>query len=349
MCCVDRPHDVGATADRATGEPTTDRLGQRHQVGSDAEALRRAAGSDRHARLDLVEDEQGAVLVGELEDAGEIALLREDDPDVHHHRLDDDRRDLAAMLVQPPLQHRQVVEGDDGRQIDERLRCPAAVLDRHRGVGWAHSIGRRLDGHQQRIVMAVIAGFDLDQAVASGEAARETNRVERGFRAAVREAPLRLLEAPGKLLGDDGVIGHRLREVGTQRGALGNRLDNERVGVADGHDAKAVVKVDVFVAVDVPDPAALSVIHEDRLRRGVLKRGGDSSRNELFRLLPELVRLLPLRPKPFLLSGDQFDDATGRDRLGNGAHGFPPRVFLAARAEIASSMQRFAFCAVISA
>ena len=39
----------------------------------------------------------------------------------------------------------------------------------------------------------------------------------------------------------------------------------------DDHDAEAIVKVDVFVAVDVPDPAAFAMIDEDRLRCRVLE------------------------------------------------------------------------------
>src|SRR4029077_15913387 len=114
------------------------------------------------------------------------------------------------------------------------------------------------------------------------------------------------------------------------------------VGMPDDHDAEAIVKVDVFVAVDVPDTAAFAVIDKDRLGGGVLEGWGVSARDDLLRLLPELVGPMARGTKPLLLPGDQFHDALGGDRLGNGAHGVPPRDFFTARAEIASSMQRLA-------
>ena len=111
----------------------------------------------------------------------------------------------------------------------------------------------------------------------------------------------------------------------------------------DDHDTEAIVKVDIFVAIDVPDPAALAVIDEDRLGRCVLEGRGHAPRDELLRLLPQLVGTPALGTKTLLLPGGQFHDALGGDRLGNSAHGVPPRDFLTASAEIASSMQRFAF------
>src|SRR5712692_8627458 len=132
------------------------------------------------------------------------------------------------------------------------------------------------------------------------------------------------------------------------RGLLADRPDDLRMGVPDDHDAEAIVKVDVFVPVNVPHAAALTVIDEDRLRGGVLEGRGNPSRDEPLCLLPELIGPLPLRPEPLLLLGDQLHDAPGGDRLGNSAHGVPPRDFFTASAEIASSMQRLAFWAVIS-
>ena len=119
--------------------------------------------------------------------------------------------------------------------------------------------------------MTVIRGLDLDDPLATGEAARQTDRVQRRLRAAVGESPLRLLEPARELGGDDDVLRDRLREV---RATVHLRLHgrNDRgVRVPDDHDAEAVVEIDVLVAVDVPDTAALAVVDEDRLRRRVLE------------------------------------------------------------------------------
>src|ERR1700682_917629 len=133
-----------------------------------------------------------------------------------------------------------------------------------------------------------------------------------------------------------------------QGSALGDRFHDQRMRMPDHHDTEAVVKVDVLVALDVPDPGGLPVVDEDRLGRRVLEGRGHTPRDNLFGLLPELVGSLTLRPEAFFLFGDEFDDAAGGDRLGDSTHGFPPRLFFTARAEIASSMQRLAFWAVIS-
>src|ERR1700737_229627 len=92
------------------------------------------------------------------------------------------------------------------------------------------------------------------------------------------------------------------------RGTLVDRLEDERMGVANRHDAEAIVKVDVFISVDVPYPAALAAIDENRLRRRILEGRRHPARNELLGLLPEVVGPVPLRPEPFLLLRDQFDD-----------------------------------------
>src|SRR2546421_88251 len=54
-------------------------------------------------------------------------------------------------------------------------------------------------------------------------------------------------------------------------GALGDRLDDQRVRMPHHHDTEAVMKVDVLVAVDVPDAAAFPVVDKDRLGRRILE------------------------------------------------------------------------------
>src|SRR2546423_14690932 len=125
-----------------------------------------------------------------------------------------------------------------------------------------------------------------------------------------------------------GVVGYGLREMRAAGGAFVDRFDDQRVGVPDHHDAEAVVKVDILVAVDVPDPAAFTVIDEDRLGRRVLEGRGHAPRDELLRLLPQLVGTPALGTKTLLLPGGQFHDAVAGDRLRNRAAGGPPPEFL---------------------
>ena len=81
--------------------------------------------------------------------------------------------------------------------------------------------------------------------------------------------------------GDGDVLGHRLREVGASMHLRFNGGDDRRMRMADNHDAEPVVEIDVLVAVDVPDTAALAVVDEDRLRWRVLERAGHAARDVL--------------------------------------------------------------------
>src|SRR5205823_1040422 len=83
-----------------------------------------------------------------------------------------DVRHLAAMPVEGTFQDGEVVEGHDGDEVHHGLRRARAVRDGYRGVGRTHKFGGGLDGDQQRIVMPVVAGLDLDDPVAARKAAR---------------------------------------------------------------------------------------------------------------------------------------------------------------------------------
>ena len=156
-------------------------------------------------------------------------------------------------------------------------------------------------------MVPVVGRFDLDQPFAAGEATGDPHRIQRRLRPAVGEPPLRQPEALRQLLGDYRNLRDRLREMRAPGDALGDRLHDQRVGVADDHDAEAVVEVDVLVAVDVPDPAAAAVLDEDGLRGGVLERRGHTPRAERAGLAPELVGPPPRGAEPVFLARNQID------------------------------------------
>ena len=114
--------------------------------------------------------------------------------------------------------------------------------------------------------MAVVGALDLQDHVAAGDPAGEVDRVHRRLGAGVGEPPLRQAEAVGELLGDDDRAVGGGGEVGAEVDPRLDRVADRRVGVADGHDAEAVVEVDVLVAVDVPDAGALAALEVDRPR-----------------------------------------------------------------------------------
>jgi hypothetical protein len=90
-----------------------------------------AAPGDDHARLDLVEDEDGAVLRRQLPDALQVAGLGRHDADVELHRLDQDGRDLPGVRFQDGGEHVGLVERRDDRLGDARARDAGA--GRHGG------------------------------------------------------------------------------------------------------------------------------------------------------------------------------------------------------------------------
>src|SRR5205807_8942857 len=134
----------------------------------------------------------------------------------------------------------------------------------------------------------------------------------RGLGARVGEAPLRKPKSPRELSRDLYILGHRLREVRALGYAVTDRLDDLGMCVSDHHHPEAVVEVDILVAVDVPDPAALSPLHEHRLGGGVLEGRWDPSRHDLARLVPKLLRSGPRLSEPPLLMGRQLIDAGAR-------------------------------------
>ena len=212
------------------------------------------------------------MLVGQVAQRREVALVREHDADVHHRGLDDHRRHLAGMLLESFLHSRQVVERNDRCELHDGAGNAFALRERRGRVRGPHLVGRGLDRHHQRVVVAVVARLDLEDSLAPREPARDANRVQRRLGAGVGEAPLRLLEAARQLARHDHGVLDGLSEMRAPVYLLGDRVGDLRVSVADDHDAEPVVEVDVLVPIDVPHAAASAVVREHRLRRGVLER-----------------------------------------------------------------------------
>ena len=206
---------------------------------------------------------------GDLAHRLEVARLGEDDPEVHHRRLHDQAGRLAPFGVQPldpPFERVRVVERHGDRQVDDGLRDSGSVGKRVRRVVRADRGVLDADRDHHRVVMAVVRAEDLEHDVAAGERARDPDRVHRRLRPRVRVPPRRQAEAPRELLGDDDRVLRRRREVRPQRDPLADGGNDRRVRVPLDHRAEAVVEVEVAVAVDVPDLAALAPGQVDRPR-----------------------------------------------------------------------------------
>ena len=260
------------------------------------------------------------MLRGQLAAGVEVAGLRRDDGDVHHRRLEDQRRDAVAHVVEHALEDLGVVERDRQRQLGDGARVAAA--ERHAG-GHA-ALAQRLDGrahrHHHGVVMAVVGALDLQDHVAAGRGARQVHGVHRRLGARVGEAPLRQAVAAHELLRDDDRALRRRGEVRADPGALAHGGGDLRVAVADAHHAEAVVEVDVLVAVDVPHARALAAVEVDRPRVGRLERARHAARHDLAGALEVRVGAGRAGQQLGALDLGQLEDARAIDRLRNSRH-----------------------------
>ena len=104
-------HVLALAAEGAHGQAAADDLAEGGQVGIDAEAGLGAAEGGAEAGDDFVEDEQGAVLAGDLAQAFEEAGLGQDEAHVGGHGFDDDGGDAFAMLAEDLAHGLKVVVG----------------------------------------------------------------------------------------------------------------------------------------------------------------------------------------------------------------------------------------------
>ena len=175
-------HDLAASAVRADRHAAADDLAERGQVRRDAVQRLRAAERDAEAGHHFVEDQQRAVLRAQLAQALQIAVARRDAIHVAGDRLDDQRRrSRRRASANKSLRGVEIVVRQGQREIGERLRH--ARRSRH---AERQRAGAGLD--QERIAVAVIAAFELDDARAAGGAAREADRRHRRLGAGVDHA-----------------------------------------------------------------------------------------------------------------------------------------------------------------
>ena len=212
--------------------------------------------------------------------ACEVARRRRDDADVHHHRLDDHPGDLAGMVEQDAPHGVEAAERHDVGRARRATGDDRDVLGhRARPVGRPGVGGVGVDRDLHRVVVAVVAALDLDDALAPGGGPHQVDGGHRGLGAGVGEAPQRQAEAAGELAGDGDDVGHRLGEVGAER--------------RRGRLTAATIAGWAWPAIIVPKPACRSTyslpstshtrepaprLDEHRARRGVLPRRRDAAR-----------------------------------------------------------------------
>ena len=190
------------------------------------------------------------------------------------------------------FEHDEVVERHHVRVAFEELRHAERHRDGRRHLAPAHDVRVRHHGEHHLVVVAVVRALDLHDVVATGRRARDADRAHRRLGARVREAHLLELEAPAQLFGEEHHVLGRCREVRARLRRARDRFDDLRVRMADDHATEAAVRVDVLVAVDVPDLRAVAFAEVDRIRVAGLERRTDTLRQAVQRALVERLRLL---------------------------------------------------------
>ena len=183
-----RVHDVPPTGDHGEREARGDRLCIDAEIGCNAELALRAAQADAKPGDDLVANEERAVLVAQRPNAFEIARRRRNGPAIHHDGFHDHGGNLTAMALQGLFQKVEVVPGAHGDIAEDAGRHAGRTGDRHRRIGRPRLVQRWPRADIGLVAPAVIVALELQDLVAAGKGARQTEGHEDGFRARGREA-----------------------------------------------------------------------------------------------------------------------------------------------------------------
>ena len=210
-----------------------------------------------HADLDFIEDQQQAVLVAEIPHLGKIVMVRDIDTTLALNRL---QHDGAGIFVYGGGHGVNVVERHMGETVQERIEKALHLLlagggySRHgppvEGVGRSddavafRSVGRVaavLPGQLDGSFVCFSPGIAEKSLVGKGVAAEQLSQLD--------------------LLGDLVVVG----AVDHGCCLLLERLDDLRMAVAEVVDRHAGEKIQVALAVGVPELAPLAPYRHDRV------------------------------------------------------------------------------------
>ncbi len=278
---------LGAGRGDAERQPGGDALGNRDDVRLQPEVLRgeHLAGAP-HARLHFVDDQQDAVLPGQLAQAL-VELDRRDDVAAFAlDRLDDDRRHFVRrdeVHEQPLLDPGDRLGGDlrrrdaGGGAIDVRIRRVEHARRGHRPEALAlHGAARRQAERAEGA--AVERAEERDQERALGVVARQLDGRFVRLGARVAEEALDLAvdrDDAADLLGQPHlrlVVEVGPRHVQELLRLLDDGGDDVGMRVSGRVDGDAGGAVEELVAVDVLDDGAFTAGHHQRIAAGVGRR-----------------------------------------------------------------------------
>jgi len=175
-----------------------------------------------------------------------------------------------------PLECGEIVERHDAHEVGDRLWDALARRARRIRRG-AELVDGAEDRHEHRVVVAVVAAFELDDEVAAGGGAHQMDRIHRRFGPGVVEPPLGQPETLREKFRDRHDVGGRLGKVRALRDALLHGTHDGWVRVSDDVGPVTGVEVDVTIAVHVPDVGPFAALDPDRNGPRTRPTGGDTA------------------------------------------------------------------------
>ena len=201
-------------------------------------------------------------------------------------RLDDDAGDVPGVQRERFFELRDVVVLQHHGVLHH--------FGGHAGAGRVAESGEAGAGfHEQRVGMAVITAFELDDGVAAGRAAGEANRAHARFGAGTHQADhLDRRHQAHDLLGQLDLALGRRAEGKALHGGLLHRLQHRGMAVPEDHRSPRSDVVDVALAVRVPEVRPQRARDETRCAAHGAERAHrriHAAGNELARALEKLL------------------------------------------------------------
>lgn len=245
-------HDVGAAAEGCGGKASGDDFSEGDEVPGDAVDAVPAVAGGAETGHHFVEDEQGAVGVGDLFEFGVEAGVGGDGAHVAGGGFCDDAGDGVGVGGEGGAHGVEVVVGhDDGVGGGDAG-----------GVGQGEGGDPGAGGHEEAVDVTVVAAGEFEDGGASGVAAGEADGAHGGFGAGVDESDFFDGGAVDNGGGQEGFGLGGGTEAQAAGGGVADGVDDGGVGVAVEHGAPGADEVDVGVAVDVGEVGALAAGEE---------------------------------------------------------------------------------------
>jgi hypothetical protein len=242
---------LGVDGGRDRHQRATERLGDRHDVGHDAEVL---AGEPlaraSHARLDLVEDQERADPVAGRSDRAKVVRGWHDDPALALHRLEDDG---GGLRIDAGLDRGDVTEGNPLETRHERLERLAERL----------ASGRR----EREPGVTVVAVDARDDLGSTGRAPSEFQGEVHGLAATGAKGRARQTRRRDlrQLLGQGGLLARAEKEVAVVEFVDRDvrRLHDPRIAPPHVERTSRSEAVEEAPPIEVPHPHALTLRFDD--------------------------------------------------------------------------------------